>query len=592
MRIGKSRADFNNMFLERLNQLTNVPIIDPDDRRRARLLNIILIGIALLVFLSLMIAIPSHIWGVYSQQEAIAIYIPAVIVWVGLFVIYTVNRYWSGKIAGWLFLTMLTVVLYLSNTPYEAIWGRNMIMLSLPVFIASVILHPSASFIVASAIGIIFIIVPMSHPFPPNFIGILAYLTIALVSWLSARSLEQAIKDLRRAKEEAEVATRAKSEFLANMSHEIRTPLNGVIGMTGLLLETELDSDQKWFVKTIHNSGDALLTIINHILDFSKIESGRFELEDQPFSLRQCVEEAVGFLTLKATSKEVELAYIIEEPTPAVVRGDITRLRQILVNLLDNAVKFTEKGEVVVSLASERLANGRFQLHFAVKDTGIGIPEEQRERLFKPFSQLDASTTRRFGGTGLGLIISKQLLELMGGTMWFESEAGQGSTFHFTIVAEAVADSQPEPNQKLSKLDDKLAERHPLHILLAEDNLINQMVTLRILERLGYRADVANNGQEALAALQQKPYDVVLMDIQMPVMDGLEATQRIRQQWPEAQRPYLVAMTANALVGDRENYLTNGMDDYISKPVQLDELVAVLSRSPSRFHRSPQVAVA
>jgi CheY-like chemotaxis protein len=260
--------------------------------------------------------------------------------------------------------------------------------------------------------------------------------------------------------------------------------------------------------------------------------------------------------------------------------------------LLDNAVKFTEKGEVVVSLASESLANGRFQLHFAVKDTGIGIPEEQRERLFKPFSQLDASTTRRFGGTGLGLIISKQLLELMDGTMWFESEAGQGSTFHFTIVAEAVADSQPEPNQKLSKLDDKLAERHPLHILLAEDNLINQMVTLRILERLGYRADVANNGQEALAALQQKPYDVVLMDIQMPVMDGLEATQRIRQQWPEAQRPYLVAMTANALVGDRENYLANGMDDYISKPVQLDELVAVLSRSPSRFHRSPQAAVA
>jgi len=237
----------------------------------------------------------------------------------------------------------------------------------------------------------------------------------------------------------------------------------------------------------------------------------------------------------------------------------------------------------VVSLASEPLANDRFRLHFAVKDTGIGIPEAQRERLFKPFSQLDASTTRRFGGTGLGLIISKQLAELMGGRMWVESKSGQGSTFHFTIVVAAVADSQPEPNQQSSKLDDKLAERHPLHILLAEDNVINQMVTLRILERLGYRADVATNGQEALAALEQKPYDVVFMDIQMPVMDGLEATQRIRLEYPETDRPYLVAMTAHALVGDRENYLANGMDDYVSKPVQIEELVAVLSRSPARF---------
>ena len=390
--------------------------------------------------------------------------------------------------------------------------------------------------------------------------------------------VQERTAELQNALETAKESVRAKAAFLANMSHELRTPLNAVIGFSSLLLDDNLTQDQKEDIESIKKGGEALLDIIDDILEFSRAEKEKVELAHQPLSLKHCIEESLDMVAVQASKKGLNLSQTINYSTPDTIIGDHCRLRQILVNLLSNAVKFTDKGNVSLSVSSKAVVGNQRQIFFKVKDTGIGIPQNRMNEIFEPFAQVERTISRKRDGVGLGLAITKNLVELMGGTIWAESIQGQGTTFHFMILAETI----PGKQLNFGKMNRGVASESfprlkPMRILVAEDNPSNQRVLVEMLKRLGYRPDAVADGREVIQALERQDYDLVLMDIKMPEMDGITATQVIRKLRPE-NGPKIVAITAFALEGDREKCLEAGMDDYIAKPVQMENLAEVLKR--------------
>lgn len=382
---------------------------------------------------------------------------------------------------------------------------------------------------------------------------------------------------------EAEAANRSKSEFLAMMSHELRTPMNGVLGMADLLSHSELDVSQRDYVTTIAESGKVLLELLNDVLDLSKIEAGRVEIESTDFSLADLLAAPQTLWSQSAADKGLVFSLHNRADAIEVVRTDPTRLRQTLNNLVSNAIKFTDAGEVTLNVDARPLPDDLMELRFEIRDTGIGITDEQKTRLFRPFSQADSSTTRRFGGTGLGLAICKSLVEHLGGRVGFDSAPGEGSTFWFTVpvergCAENIVQAAPDV---VAETDGKAADSRTLRILIAEDNEINQMVVTGLIGSLNCRYDIVETGAQAVAAVERDDYDIILMDIQMPEMNGLDATRIIRDMKGPKGRIPIVAMTANAMKGDREKYLQAGMDDYISKPLQRNGVLAVIMRNVS-----------